>query len=154
MSQKRNLIVDVAMVMDSPKGDWDRALGEPIAVEALAIGEATEVPDGGESRTYRAGQYELLINFDKAGLAKGVQVVGGLTADNYNLEQWALILRRMGVMVTKQPSHVLPMARRWANYLGYSISIFSNGNQVWSVKIFKLPDPKGFLPKLKRKLFG
>jgi hypothetical protein len=114
-------------------------LGQPVSSATRGIGETEEIPDGGETRIYRTGEYRININFDKQSVARGLQIEDGLHDASYSLEQWPVVLSRLGVSVLAPPDIVAPAARSWKNYLGYGISVFadtSNGT-VWSVRIFK-----------------
>jgi hypothetical protein len=133
--------VNVSSVIGSPISDVERTLGKSTETYEVLIGDAEELPDGGESRTYKSGRYEIWITVDKKGIAKGVQVVDGLLDDSYSLDQWPVLLNRLGISVSRAPDVTAPAARRWTNYLGYAIWVAAakSGGTVWSVRIYKIP---------------
>lgn len=135
----QQVIVQVGWVIGRSVEQVEGRLGFTYSLAPVAVGAAEELPAGGEGRTYRDGGYEILINFDQAGIAQGVQVTSGLAADKYTLEHWPVILQRMGMMVSQKPDQVLPVARKWRNFQGYGIQIFADGpkGKVWSVRVFK-----------------
>ncbi|HXF70000.1 MAG TPA: hypothetical protein VNK89_09350 [Thermoflexus sp.] len=135
------IIVETAKIIDAPVQQVEAMLGKPIETLSLGIGEVEEVPDGGESRTYRVGKYTIWVNYDKNGIAKGLQIVDGLLDDGYSLDQWGVILARIGVDFVGLPDIEAPAARRWTNAHGYAIMIAANkvGGKVWTVRIYKIP---------------
>lgn len=136
-----NVIVNTSAIIDAPTNDVEKLLGNPTEIVAMGIGDAEEIPDGGESRTYQVGKYTLYVNYNKQGIAKGLQVVDGLKDDGYTLDQWPLVLTRIGVGYVGQPDIVAPAARNWTNASGYAIMIVADsiGGTVWSVRIYKIP---------------
>ncbi len=134
------LIIDASSIFDSTISDIEKKLGQPIDVESIGIGELEEIPDGGQSRVYRLDSYTFYVNYDKKGIALGLQVLGGLVDQKYGLDDWPIIFIRLGVMTTKSPDIVAPAARRWTNYLGYGMWITTNKDAgfVWTAKIHRL----------------
>jgi hypothetical protein len=120
----------------------ERLLGQSSENYTLGLGEVEEVPDGGESRTYHVGKYEIWVNYDKAAIARGLQVVDGLLSDGYSLDQWPIILSRINVDYVGFPDVEAPGARRWNNAFGYWIMIAAEriDGDVWTVRIYKIPD--------------
>jgi hypothetical protein len=135
-------IIDAAAVIGSNFRQLEKYLGDPTEVVPLGIGAAEEVPDGGESRTYKIEKYSICVTYDKAGVARGLQVIDGLLENGYSLEHWPVILSRLGMTVVSSPDVVAPAARRWKNYVGYGIMIVANrlNGDVWTARVFKLPD--------------
>ena len=140
-ARSEELIVDTARIIDYRIAEIEALLGQPTEIYPLGIGEAEEVPDGGQTRTYMAGQYTIWVNYDKAGTAKGLQVIDGLLSDAYSLDDWPLILARMNVAYVGFPDVEAPGARRWNNAFGYWIMIAaaSTDGDVWTVRIYKIP---------------
>lgn len=136
-------IISTSAVLGSIMGDLEKSLGQPIRKTPRSIGGAEELPNGGESRAYTLKGYELTINYDKSDVARGLQIVDGLTSNNYSLEHWALIFSRIGITVTKQPDITASAARHWNNYLGYKLSIVADkpNGVVWTVRVYQLPNP-------------
>jgi hypothetical protein len=136
-----NVIIETAKIIDSPVEKVESILGSSTETLSLGIGDVEEVPDGGESRTYVLGKYTIWVNYDKQMIAKGLQVVEGLENDGYTLDQWPIILERIGVGYVGAPDIVAPAARRWTNAQGYAIMIAANksGGVVWTVRIYKIP---------------
>jgi hypothetical protein len=136
------VILDVAAVIGVHVSHLERFFGEPLEVEPLGIGAAEEVPDGGESRTYRTAKYSIYVTYDKQGIAKGLQIIDGLLEQGYSLEHWPLILSKLGMTVLGSPEVNAPAARKWKNYVGYGIMIAANRpyGTVWTTRVFKLPD--------------
>jgi len=133
-------IIDTASLVDYHVTQLEKNLGASLFITPVRIGTTEEIPDGGETRMYQVNQYQININFDKLGIAKGVQVISGLTERAYSLEHWPLVLSKMGIAVTQQPDIVAPAARRWTKYLGYSIAVFADkpAGNIWSVRIYKI----------------
>jgi hypothetical protein len=135
------IIIETAKIIDAPVQQVEAMLGSSTETMSLGIGEVEEVPDGGETRTYQVGKYKILVNYDKQGVAKGLQIIDGLLDDGYSLDQWSIILKRIGVGFVGLPDIEAPAARRWTNAYGYAIMIVANkidGN-VWTVRIYKIP---------------
>ena len=134
-------IVDSVRVFDATVAEVEQYLGAPSESFPLGIGEAEEVPDGGESRTYHLGKYEIWVNYDKEGIARGLQVVDGLASDRYMLDDWPTILEGMAVGYAGLPDVEAPAALRWEDASGYFIMIATSsiGGDVWTVRIYKLP---------------
>jgi hypothetical protein len=135
------LIVSSPAIIDSSVADVEWLTGSSIEVMPMGIGAAEEIPDGGESRTYKVGRYTVWVNYDRKGVAKGLQVADGLKADGYSLDQWPLVLTRIGVSYAGFPDVQAPAARRWTNASGYAIMIAADksGGTVWTVRIYKIP---------------
>jgi len=140
-SPKYPLIIDACAVIDSAIPDVEKLLGQSEDVEALGIGELEEAPDGGQSRTYHMGKYSFYVNYDKQGIATGLQVTNGIIDEGYSLDDWPILFSRIGVMVTKSPDVIAPAARRWNDYLGYGMWITTDkvGGKVWTIKLHRLP---------------
>lgn len=135
------IIVETAKIIDAPVQQVESMLGSSTETMSLGIGEVEEVPDGGETRTYQIGKYTIWVNYDKQGVAKGLQIIDGLQDDGYSLDQWSIILTRIGVDFVGLPDIEAPAARRWTNAYGYAIMIAADkidGN-VWTVRIYKIP---------------
>jgi hypothetical protein len=136
------ILIDAAAVIGSNFLQLEKFLGAPNEIVPLGIGAAEEVPDGGESRTYKAGKLLLSVTYDKIGIAKGLQIIDGLLENGYSLEHWPLILSRLGMTVVGSPDIVAPAARRWQNYVGYGIMVVANRpyGDVWTVRVYKVPE--------------
>ncbi len=134
-------IIDTASLVDYHVFQLERNLGVPLYITPVRIGTMEEIPDGGETRTYQVNKYEINVNFDKLGIAKGVQVISGLIENAYSLEHWPLVLSKMGIMVTQQPDMVAPAARKWKKHLDYGIVVFADKpwGHIGSVRIYKNP---------------
>jgi hypothetical protein len=137
----KNVIVDTSAVIDAPVKVVEKLLGGPTEIVAMGIGDIEEIPDGGESRTYLVGRYTVWVNYTKTGIAKGLMVEDGLQNDGYSLDQWPLVLGRIGVGFVGSPDVVAPAARNWTNTHGYAIMIVSDsiGGTVATVRIYKIP---------------
>lgn len=105
------IIVETAKIIDAPVQQVEAMLGSSIETLSLGIGEAEEVPDGGESRTYQVGKYTIWVTYNKKGIAKGLQIIDGLLDDGYLLDQWGIILTRIGVDFVGLPDIEAPAAR-------------------------------------------
>jgi hypothetical protein len=135
------IIVETAKIIDAPVQQVETMLGSSIETLSLGIGAAEEIPGGGESRTYQVDKYTIWVTYDTRGIAKGLQIVDGLLDDGYSLDQWGIILTRIGVDFVRLPDIEAPAARRWTNANGYAIMIAAekiDGN-VWTVRIYKIP---------------
>jgi hypothetical protein len=140
-SRKYPLIIDASAIIDSTIAEVEKQLGQSENGEAIGIGELDEIPDGGQSRVYNVGRYGFYVNYDKKGVALGLQVFRGLIEDGYSLDDWSVIFSRVGVAVSTLPDVKAPAARRWNDYLGYGMWLTADkvGGQVWTVKVHKLP---------------
>lgn len=134
--QPVSTIVDVPSVLGKPVAEIENLYGKGFDILPLQIGDPI-VPDGGEARTYRQGKYTLYIFYNKAGIARGMQMVRGLEEDNISLGNWNSLLARFGLGVYQSPERETTDARYWDNFNGYRIAILAakpNG-PVWSVQI-------------------
>ena len=75
------LILDVPAIMGKSVAQIEGVLGKSIETLPIRVGNADELPDGGESRTYRLGQYAFYLFFDRNGMARGFQLTEGLSLD-------------------------------------------------------------------------
>jgi hypothetical protein len=91
-----DLIVNTSQIIDYSISDVERKLGSSTETFPFGIGAVEEAPDGGETRTYIVGKYTIWVNYNKSNIAKGLQIIDGLTADHYTLNQWPVILQRIG----------------------------------------------------------
>lgn len=136
-----DVIIETAKIIDASIEQVEAILGSSTETFSLSIGEVEEVPDGGETRTYQVGKYTIWVNYDKKGIAKGLQVIDGLIDDGYSLDEWVLVLDRIGVDFVGLPDIEAPAARRWTDAYGYAIMIAAekiDGN-IWTVRIYKIP---------------
>ena len=136
-----SMIVNANKVIGSSASRVAQMLGKPTDTQAFGAGEIAEVPNGGEMRTYQVGKYTIWVAFDKRGIAKGLQVVEGLKEDGYSLNQWPMVLKRMGLGYVGRPDITAPAAVRWTNAGGYTIMIVANkiGGVIWTIKVYQLP---------------
>jgi hypothetical protein len=127
--------------LDSTTQDVEALLGEPIDVVPLDVGASMAVPGGGESRMYEVGKYLMYVDFNKTGVAKGLLIMGGLTEDGYSLDQWGLVLSRIGVFPVGLPDIVAPAAVAWTNSNGYAIRLAADaiGGDIWSIQFYEIP---------------
>lgn len=139
-TEVQGLIIDTSRVVGSPVLEVEELVGNPTEILAMGIGEVEEIPDGGESRTYQVGKYTVYVNYDKSGIAKGLQVVDGLLEDGYSLDEWPTILSRLRVGHPGFPDVEAAGARRWTNASGYSIMMASMrpDGEIWTVRIYKI----------------
>jgi hypothetical protein len=79
------IIIETSKIIDATVQQVEKILGSSTETIPLYIGDAEEVPDGGETRTYQVGKYTIYINYDKQGIAKGLQIIDGLLDDGYSL---------------------------------------------------------------------
>lgn len=135
------LIIDVSRLIDFPVYTLETVFGEPTDISWRRIGSAEDVPDGGETREYKFGEYTLDINYDKSGIAKGVRFHEGLENHNYKLDDWNSILDRFGVIMVRFPDLQGITTRIWSNYFGYFIKVATRkvGGPVEAVRIYKIP---------------
>ena len=140
--RRSDLIVFTPEIIGSDIGEVEQDLGAPIEIYDLGIGEVEEVPDGGEERGYRVGRYTVYVTFDKDGIAHGIQVADGLVDDGFGLNDWPVVLARIGVDFAGLPNIVAPAARRWTNAYGYAIMVAADSidGTVWTVRIYELPE--------------
>lgn len=139
------LVLDVPGILGKSVTEVEKSLGKSTEILPMRVGDAEELPEGGESRTYHHGKYTSYVFFNRDGVARGFQVIEGLTEESYSLDQWGVLLTRFGFAVYKLPDVEAPAARRWNNFNGYKISIFANktNGPVWSVQIWKIQTQTG-----------
>lgn len=134
------LITDASAIIDSPVKDIEQIFGTACTLTSRGIGSAEDIPDGGETRTYEVHKYIFGINFDKMGIAKGIHILEGLSDLGYTLDQWAIVLSKLGIAVTKAPDLATATIRKWNNYLGYVITVTAKESDanIHSVQVRKL----------------
>mgnify|MGYP003381162642 CR=1 FL=1 len=132
-------IIDVPGILGKSVAEIEELLGKSTEILPMMVGDAEELPDGGESRTYSQGLYTFYLFFDKNGEATGFQLIEGL-GESYRLDQSGELLKRFGFSVFKAPDIEAPAASRWNNFSGYKIAVFAKGinGPVWSVQIWRL----------------
>jgi len=135
------IIIETSKIIDAPVQKVENMLGSSIETLALGIGDSEDVPDGGETRTYQVGKYQIYVDYDKQGIAKGLQIFDGLLDDGYSIDQWPIILTRIGVGSVGLPDIKNPNILQWKNAHGYFIAISTEkaGGNVWTVRIYKIP---------------
>ena len=136
----KEIIVDATEIIDLPVEEVEKLLREPYNITPLTKNLDAAVPNGGESRDYVMGKYNLWVSYDLNGIAKGVQVIDGLLDEGYSLEDWAFVLLRVGLEVVEKPYAEGLYALRWKNTLGYNIFIASDEYfKIYTVKIYRVP---------------
>lgn len=132
-------IVDVPAILGKPVADVEKSVGKSIEILPLKVGDSLELPDGGEARLYRRGEYAFYMYYDRNGIAKGFQLTEGL-GGNYALDRWGVLLMRFGFSISRLPDVEAPATRRWNNFNGYKIEIVASriDGPVWTVKISKV----------------
>jgi formylglycine-generating enzyme required for sulfatase activity len=136
------IIVNVPLLLGSSVSEVQAQFGAPIEITPADVGSLASIPGGGETRTYRTGVYGFYVDFDRAGAARGFQIIEGLQEQGYKLEQWGSILMRFGFSPSL-PDVEAPIALHWNDFEGYHISVFANAEQgvagsVWSVSIYQV----------------
>lgn len=134
--QPVSMVVDVPAVLGKPVAEIEKLYGKGFDTLPLQVGDPI-VPDGGESRTYRQGKYTFYIFYNKAGIARGMQVVRGLEEDNISLGNWNTLLSRVGLSVYQSPDRQTSDALYWDNFNGYHLAVLAarpNG-PAWSVQV-------------------
>jgi hypothetical protein len=99
-------IIDAASIFDSFLHQVEQMLGDPMYSTPRGIESSEELPHGGQTCGYRIGAYTVDINFDKQGIARGIQVVDGLEIHTYTLEHWPVVLSRLGITMIQNPDLV------------------------------------------------
>ncbi len=137
-----DLIVYVPNILGKSVQEIEDQYGQGAMITQMPAGAVDSIPEGGEMRTYTVGKYSFSVAYNLNGVAKGFQVMDGLSEDDYLLNQWSLLLNRFGFSVTESPDMQAPMAVRWDNFHGYKIEIATStpDGPVWTVKISKLRD--------------
>lgn len=136
-----NIIVDVNLILEHSQEDVEKLMGKPLEVYNIEKGMVEELPSGGEGRMYLVGKYKIEVTYNLDNTAQGFQIMEGLSSDGYTIDNWPIILRRIGVDFAGEPDIVSVAGRGWNNASGYSITIVTNkpGGTVWTVRISKLP---------------
>ncbi len=134
------IIVDATEIIDLPVEEVEKILGEPYNITPLTKNLDAAVPNGGESRDYVMGKYNLWVSYDLNGIARGLQVMDGLLDEGYSLDDWPFVLLRVGMEVVEQPDVEGPVALHWKNAHGYNIFIASDEYfKIYTVKIYRVP---------------
>jgi hypothetical protein len=138
--------VDVTRIIGAQRQDIQETLGGSLDIVYLDPGDLADLPQGGTSRNYRVGRYTVAINYDLDDIATGVQVMRGLAEDGYQVEDWPDILARLGLRVDEPPDRAAPAGMHWDDFGGYAISLYQDSpdGAVWSVLVYRRPQPAGF----------
>ncbi|MBK6433231.1 SH3 domain-containing protein [Candidatus Amarolinea dominans] len=131
-----DLIVNAPAILGAKVAEVEGTLGKPLDIVQIDRGSVDAIPEGGESRTYKIQEYLLYVDYDKTGIAKGVQLFSGLEKYNYALSEWPVILRRVGVDFIAEPPDVSALiAVAWTNVNGYAVRVETDaiGGKIWSV---------------------
>ena len=131
-----DLIVNAPAMLGARVAEVEGVLGKPLDVVQIGRGSVEAIPEGGESRTYEIQKYLLYVDYDKTGIAKGVQLFSGLEKHGYALSAWPVALRRVGVdFITKPPDVSASIAVAWTNVNGYAVRVETDaiGGKIWSV---------------------
>lgn len=137
------VILDVSRIIDVPLQVLEYHLGDPVETVWRGPQSADDLPEGGATREYQFDDYAIDINYTKSGLATGVRLHEGLEKYNYSLDDWPIILPRVGLL------HIvtLPDVRglttiTWRNYQGLTLSVASQRVQgpVTAVRVYKRPN--------------
>lgn len=137
-----SMILDVSRIIDISVQVIEYHLGDPVDTFWRIVGSADDIPDGGETREYKFGDYTLDINYDKSGVAKGIRLCEGLEQYNYALDDWPDILPRVGLLhVTRLPDTRGITTIAWRNYHGLTIAVASQrvNGPVTAVRVHKRP---------------
>ena len=129
-------LVNIFNILGKPVGEVEQILGASILV--TPNDDYDDRFSGGEYRDYNLSNYTVDIAYDKNGIARVFQVMDGLSAENYSLDQWNIILPRFGVYLNENPSRKALAAIYWDNYHDYFIAVVASstkGQPVWSIQI-------------------
>ena len=119
-----DLIVNAPAILGARVAEVEGVLGKPLDIVQIGRGSVEAIPEGGESRTYEIQKYLLYVDYDKTGIAKGVQLFSGLEKHGYALSAWPVALRRVGVdFITKPPDQSALIAVAWTNVNGYAVRV-------------------------------
>ncbi len=134
------IILDATKTLGLTVQEVELQLGSPSWTTVISAESINTIPNGGQSRAYQVGKYEVSIDFDKTGIARGLQVTTGLDEDGYVLAQWSTILERMGLSDLIAPNESAPICKRWTNLHGYAVEIMAATakGDVWSVLIYQV----------------
>jgi hypothetical protein len=137
-SHPTELIMDVPKLIGATRSDVEAILGKPIRTESISPDGLDDIPNGGEMRTYQVGAYEVDVDFDSQLATTGLQVVKGLTEEDWSLTDWPMLLVRVGLDITVAPDVSNDKNFIWHNVDGYGILIGNDkvGGQVWTVRVF------------------
>jgi len=124
-------LVDVFGILGKPVNEVEAIIGTTILI--TPNDDNDDNLSGGEYRDYIIGKYSVFVAYDKNGIARVFQVMGGLSDENYSLKQWKLILPQFGVYINTPPERTAPLAVYWDNYNGYFIAVA--GDPVYTVQI-------------------
>lgn len=129
-------LVNICDILGKSAGEVEQIIGASILV--TPNDDYDDKLAGGEYRDYNLGEYTVFIAYDKNGIARVFQVLGGLSNENYSLTQWDLILPKFGLNLDINPSSEAPAALYWDNYHDYFIAVIASntkGQPVWSIQI-------------------
>jgi hypothetical protein len=133
-----NLIIDVKNLIGKDISDVENILGNTIEINPIT--DSNDILAGGEYRDYFIGKYLVFLMFDKNGIARGFQVLEGLSDENYSIGDWEELLSRFGLDIEVIADETAPAAKYWYDYDGYGIAIIAtntSGAPVWTVQIME-----------------
>jgi hypothetical protein len=130
------IIINVAEILNKTVAEVEAILGT--ATYVTPNDDNDDILAGGEYRDYEIGKYGFFVSFDRNGIAKGFQIMDGLSDEDYSLDDWGLLLPRFGLVIQSPPDESAPAALYWYDYQGYGIAVAAenmNGTPVWTVQI-------------------
>ncbi|MFN8473765.1 MAG: NBR1-Ig-like domain-containing protein [Anaerolineae bacterium] len=136
-------LVDVLNIVGKPAANIEATWGPSIETYDFGPGDVEGLPNGGQARTYRQGQYTFGLLVDKKGLVTQFQILDGLAGERIPLDQWSQIVPRFGLDITTQPDKKAPAAWYWDNFKGKKVVVIANGlpdrgGVIWTVQVYQL----------------
>jgi hypothetical protein len=135
------VILDVSRIIDVPLQVLEYHLGDPVDTIWRGIESAEDIPEGGATREYKFDDYVIDINYNKSGIATSIRLFEGLEQYNYSLDDWPIILPRVGLLhVVTLPDIRGETSIIWRNYQGLTIKVASQrvGGPVTAVRVYKI----------------
>lgn len=135
-------IVDAPSLLGRPVHAMEAVLGNAVNILKMKPGYLESIPGGGEARDYSYNGTSLSVDFDKAGIARGVSMgasfAPGTLLELYEikLNQWSKLLNAMGLPVDREPIRNAPYSLIWYNLSGLRVEMVAYKDEViWLILI-------------------
>jgi hypothetical protein len=132
-------VFNVPSMLGMNRTDLEETIGSGYGNDQIPAGELSNMPYGGESRTYNYGKYKYWIFYDSTDIARGFQVVEGLESNHYTLNDTGAIKAIVNIPVSGSPDFQSTLLKRWDNYNGYEIMMAKDlqSGWVWTIQVLE-----------------
>jgi hypothetical protein len=137
-SNSSSYVFNVPSMLGKKRSDLEETIGPSRGSDRIPAGELSNLPFGGESRTYRHGIYKYWIFYDTRDIARGFQIVEGLETNLYTLDEVQIITSMVNIPISRSPDFQSTLLKRWDNYNGYEIMIAKDqSGWVWTIQVLE-----------------